>query len=53
MSFTEVLIIVLITALIISSVTFFVSGLVFALGTKNREEEAYRKGFEDGKKSNV
>lgn len=48
MNFIEVLTIVLITIFIVSPLSFIVSGLIFASGARNHEEEVYKQGFKCG-----
>lgn len=48
MNFTEVLAIIATTTCIVSPLSFFLSGLLFASSKRNNEEEAYNCGFKCG-----
>ena len=48
MNFTTVLATIAATTCIVSPLSFFVSGLIFATGSRNHEEEAYKCGFKCG-----
>ena len=50
MTWVDILIAVIITAIVTSNVVVVVIGLAVAHGNNSREEEAYRQWFEDGKK---
>ena len=51
MNFTDVLIVAGITAGIVAPLSLLIAMFMFAVGLKNREEEAYRLGFEHGRKA--
>ena len=51
MNFTDILIVSGITTCIVAPISIFIALFICAIGVRNKEEEAYRLGFEDGKAS--
>ena len=51
MNFIDVLIVAGITTCIVAPLSLFMAMFMFAVGLQNKEEEAYRLGFEHGRKA--